>query len=95
MNDSLLTTVCIQYRPRQVAAAVVYLSYLYMGLPRVDTTLLETDISVVAGKTNWLLGIFLSLLTIHHEWMPFCDAQKRLSYVADVYLSTGVSIVSG
>lgn len=52
VNDSLLTTVCIQYRPGQVAAAVVYLSYLYMGLPRVDTALLETNASVVAGETN-------------------------------------------
>lgn len=52
VNDSLLTTVCIQYRPGQVAAAVVYLSYLYMGLPRVDTTLLETDGTVVAGETD-------------------------------------------
>jgi len=50
VNDSLLTTVCLQYRPAQVAAAVVYLSYLYMGLPRVDMALLETDIAVVAGK---------------------------------------------
>lgn len=54
VNDSLLTTVCIQYRPGQVAAAVVYLSYLYMGLPRVDTVLLETDGSVIAGETDFL-----------------------------------------
>lgn len=53
VNDSLVTTVCIQYRPSQVAAAVVYLSYLYMGLPRVDTTLLETELTVVAGKTKF------------------------------------------
>lgn len=57
INDSLLTTVCIQYRPGQVAAAVVYLSYLYMGLPRVDTALLETDGAVVAGETNDLLPV--------------------------------------
>ncbi len=50
MNDSLLTTVCLPYGPDEVAAAVVYLSYLYMGLPRVDVALLETDIAVVAGK---------------------------------------------
>lgn len=50
MNDSLLTTVCLRYRPADVTAAVVYLSYLYMGLPRVDMALLETDTAVVAGK---------------------------------------------
>ncbi|CBN74652.1 Cycline T [Ectocarpus siliculosus] len=49
VNDSLLTTLCLQYRPKQVAAAVVYLSYLYMGLPRVDTMLLEADVTVVAA----------------------------------------------
>lgn len=52
VNDSLLTTVCIQFRPGQVAAAVVYLSYLFVGLPRVDTTLLETDVTIVAGETD-------------------------------------------
>lgn len=50
VNDSLLTTVCIQYPPDQVAAAVVYLSYLYMDLPRVDTTLLNTNDAMVAGE---------------------------------------------
>lgn len=54
VNDSFLTTVCVQREPEEVAAAVVYLSYLYMGLPRVDTTLLDTDLSVVAGETKRL-----------------------------------------
>lgn len=52
VNDSLLTTVCVRYRPDEVAAAVVYLSYLYMGLPRVDAKLLDTDETVVAGETR-------------------------------------------
>lgn len=55
MNDSLLTTLCLQYRPEQVAAAVVYLSYLYTGLQRVDTTALDTDEDVVAGALAELL----------------------------------------
>lgn len=59
VNDSLLTTVCIQYRPNQVAAAVVYLSYLYMGLPRVDTTLLEVDSTVVAGENSGACSVWM------------------------------------
>ncbi|CAN0137058.1 unnamed protein product [Pylaiella littoralis] len=58
VNDSLVTTVCIQYRPSQVAAAVVYLSYLYMGLPRVDTTLLETELTVVADICDTILSLY-------------------------------------
>ena len=52
VNDSLLTTVCVRYRPDEVAAAVVYLSYLYMGLPRVDAKLLDADEAVVAGESR-------------------------------------------
>ncbi|CAM9477362.1 unnamed protein product, partial [Ectocarpus sp. 12 AP-2014] len=58
VNDSLLTTLCLQYRPKQVAAAVVYLSYLYMGLPRVDTTLLEADVTVVADICDIILSLY-------------------------------------
>ncbi|CAN0039266.1 unnamed protein product, partial [Hapterophycus canaliculatus] len=58
VNDSLLTTVCIQYRPSQVAAAVVYLSYLYLGLPRVDTTLLEMDSTMVAEICDAILSLY-------------------------------------
>ncbi|CAB1101714.1 unnamed protein product [Ectocarpus sp. CCAP 1310/34] len=58
VNDSLLTTLCLQYRPKQVAAAVVYLSYLYMGLPRVDTTLLEADVTVVANICDIILSLY-------------------------------------
>lgn len=50
VNDSLLTTLCLQYRPEQVAAAVVYIAYMYMGLPRLDIDALETDETVIAGK---------------------------------------------
>ncbi|CAM9362473.1 unnamed protein product [Ectocarpus fasciculatus] len=58
VNDSLLTTLCLQYRPKQVAAAVVYLTYLYMGLPRVDTTLLEADVTVVADICDIILSLY-------------------------------------
>ncbi|CAM9869163.1 unnamed protein product, partial [Ectocarpus sp. 4 AP-2014] len=58
VNDSMLTTLCLQYRPKQVAAAVVYLSYLYMGLPRVDTTLLEADVTVVADICDIILSLY-------------------------------------
>lgn len=66
MNDSLLTTLCLQYRPKQVAAAVVYLSYLYMGLPRVGTTLLEADVTVVAGEKTINLSSYVSLCMFVH-----------------------------
>lgn len=53
VNDSLLTTVCLQYAPNQVAAAVVYLSYLYMGLPRVDMDSLKADDMIIAGEETF------------------------------------------
>lgn len=58
VNDSLLTTLCLQYCPYDVAASVVYLAYLYMGLPRVNVALLETSEVVVGGEyrdmnTRW------------------------------------------
>lgn len=52
VNDSLLTTLCLQYDPRQIAAAVVFLSYSFMGLPPVETALLDTDDTVVSGETR-------------------------------------------
>lgn len=64
MNDSLLTTLCLQYRPFDVAAAVVYLTYLFVGLPRLDTAqlclrrgengVLQTDEFVVGGEIRML-----------------------------------------
>lgn len=50
VSDSLLTTICLQYSAEQVAAAVVYLSYLFLCLPRVEPSLLETDDSVVSSE---------------------------------------------
>ena len=50
VNDSLLTTVCLQYRPYDVAAAVVYLAHLLVSLPRVDVASLNTSESVVGGE---------------------------------------------
>lgn len=50
VNDSLLTTVCLQYRPYDVAAAVVYLAHLLVNLPRVDVASLNADESVIAGE---------------------------------------------
>lgn len=50
VNDSFLTTVCLQYRPYDVAAAVVYLAHLLVSLPRVDVASLNTNESVVMGE---------------------------------------------
>lgn len=50
VNDSLLTTLCLQYEARQIAAAVVFLSYSFMGLPPVETVFLDVDDTVVSGE---------------------------------------------
>ncbi|CAM9516903.1 unnamed protein product [Ascophyllum nodosum] len=58
VNDSMLTTVCLQYDPTEIAAAVVYLSYLYMELPRVETTLLDTSDAMIADICCVILSLY-------------------------------------
>lgn len=79
MNDSLLTTVCVRYRPDEVAAAVVYLSYLYMGLPRVDAKLLDTDEAVIAGESRMRCRCLL------RAWGTFYTVVAEFSCVSAIF----------
>lgn len=90
VNDSLLTTVCVRYRPDEVAAAVVYLSYLYMGLPRVDAKLLDTDEAVVAGESRMRRPCLSWVGTTFCTWPFFSVLLRCFVYVAMMLLETAM-----
>ncbi|CAM9477210.1 unnamed protein product, partial [Discosporangium mesarthrocarpum] len=58
VNDSLLTTLCLQYTPREVAAGVVYLTHLFMDMPRGDISLLGVEEVVVSDICDQILALY-------------------------------------